>query len=338
MNDKELDQILRKSLRPEVSEEELEVWDRAPRMESEHTMRRHTIIKSTVAAAACLALVAGIGYGHFSDIGKSPAQQGTTVTKTTPQGVLNSLTVTVSAAEVKKNKTSGASAQGEEASGKAQPKIYASPSYDSAWSGNPEGSKVGYWVAAPITCSGDNIKSITYTINKGYFSVAAKKNSKYLIASESKLRKKPENKFGVAWDSEDSEANSLYDQKEYTSFTVSGTEKPEKNFHIAFVGEGMLSKKGKKALFDDVYDGEEGLQIEAEAHRQLIGDTVITCTATYNDGSQKSVDVKVGTEVLGVLDVLSAQEAGEDAAAKGKGEIKDPLKRKGVYTTFEVQQ
>lgn len=31
MNDKELDQILRKSLRPEVSEEELEVWDRAPR-------------------------------------------------------------------------------------------------------------------------------------------------------------------------------------------------------------------------------------------------------------------------------------------------------------------
>lgn len=28
MNDKELDQILRKSLRPEVSEEELEVWDR----------------------------------------------------------------------------------------------------------------------------------------------------------------------------------------------------------------------------------------------------------------------------------------------------------------------
>lgn len=76
MNDKELDQILRKSLRPEVSEEELEVWDRAPRMESEHTMRRHTIIKSTVAAAACLALVAGIGYGHFSDIGKSPAQPG----------------------------------------------------------------------------------------------------------------------------------------------------------------------------------------------------------------------------------------------------------------------
>ena len=112
MNDKELDQILRKSLRPEVSEEELEVWDRVPRMESEHTMRRHTIIKSTVAAAACLALVAGIGYGHFSDIGKSPAQQGTKMTKTTPQSVLNSLTVTVSAAEVKKNKASGGSTQG----------------------------------------------------------------------------------------------------------------------------------------------------------------------------------------------------------------------------------
>lgn len=246
MNDKELDQILRKSLRPEVSEEELEVWDRAPRMESEHTMRRHTIIKSTVAAAACLALVAGIGYGHFSNIGKSPVQPDTKMTKTTPQSVLNSFTVTVSAAEVKKNKASGASTQGEEASGKAQPKIYASPSYDSTWSGNEEGSKVAYWVVAPIACSGDNIKSITYTINKGYFSVVAKKNSKYLIGSESKLRKKQEDKFGVALDSEDSEANSLYDQNEYTSFTVSGTEKPEKKFCIAFVGEGTLSKKAVK--------------------------------------------------------------------------------------------
>ena len=329
MNDKELDQILRKALRPEVSEEELEVWERTPRMESEHTMRRHTIIKSTVAAAACLALIAGIGYGHFPEIGNKSSQQGTTVTKTTPQSVLNSFTVTVSAAEVKKSKASGvsgASIQGEETSGKAQPKIDASPSYGGAWAGNPEGSKVTYWVIAPITCSGDNIKSVTYTINKGYFSVVAKKNSKYLIASESKSTK-AENWFGF-------NEYADYAKKEYTSFTVSGTEKPEEKFQIAFVGEGMLSKKGKKALFN----GDEGLQAEAEAHQELIGDTVITCTATYNDGSQKSVDVKVGTEVLGILDVLSAQEAEDDAAAKGKGKIKDPLKRKDVYTTFEVQQ
>lgn len=334
MNDKELDQILRKSLRPEVSEEELEVWDRAPRMESEHTMRRHTIIKSTVAAAACLALVAGIGYGHFSDIGKSPAQQGTTVTKTTPQGVLNSLTVTVSAAEVKKNKASGASAQGEEMSKKAQPKIYAtaSTSYGSAWSGDENGKKASYWIIAPISCSGDNIKSVTYTINKGYFSVAAKKKSKYLIASESKLRKKPENKFGVALDFSDSEAeaDSLYDQNEYTSFTVSGTEKPEKNFRIAFVGEGNLSKKGYSALFENVG---KNLQEDLKARQQLIGDTVITCTATYKDGSQKSVDIKVGTEIL------TGKEAGIDTTVEGKdGVTEDMAAKKDVYTTFEVQQ
>lgn len=335
MNDKELDQILRKSLRPEVSEEELEVWDREPRMESEHTMRRHTIIKSTVAAAACLALVAGIGYGHFSDIGKSPAQQGTTVTKTTPQGVLNSLTVTVSAAEVKKNKASGASTQGEEASGKAQPKIYAtaSTSYGSAWSGDENGKKVSYWILAPISCTGDNIKSVTYTINKGYFSVAAKKNSKYLIASESKLRKKPENKSGVALgfsDSEDPEADSLYDQNEYTSFTVSGTEKPEKKFRIAFVGEGNLTKKGFSALFENVG---KNLQEDLKARQQLIGDTVITCTATYKDGSQKSVDIKVGTEIL------TGKEAGIDTTAEGIDEVtEDMAAKKDVYTTFEVQQ
>ena len=257
------------------------------------------------------------------------------MTKTTPQSVLNSFTVTVSAAEVKKNKASGASTQGEEASGKAQPKIYAtaSTSYGSAWSGDESGKKASYWILAPISCTGDNIKSVTYTINKGYFTVAAKKDSKYLIASESKLRKKPENKFGVALefsDSEDPEADSLYDQNEYTSFTVSGTEKPEKKFCIAFVGEGNLTKKGYSALFENVG---KNLQEDLKARQQLIGDTVITCTAIYKDGSQKSVDIKVGTEIL------TGKEAGIDTTAEGKDEVtEDMAAKKDVYTTFEVQQ
>ena len=163
--------------------------------------------------------------------------------------------------------------------------------------------------------------------------MAAKKDSKYLIASESKLRKKPENKFGVALefsDSEDPEADSLYDQNEYTSFTVSGTEKPEKKFRIAFVGEGNLTKKGYSALFENVG---KNLQEDLKARKQLIGDTVITCTATYKDGSQKSIDIKVGTEIL------TGKEAGIDTTAEGKDEVtEDMAAKKDVYTTFEVQQ
>ena len=131
-------------------------------------------------------------------------------------------------------------------------------------------------------------------------------------------------------DSEDPEADSLYDQNEYTSFTVSGTEKPEKKFCIAFVGEGNLTKKGYSALFENVG---KNLQEDLKARQQLIGDTVITCTATYKDGSQKSVDIKVGTEIL------TGKEAGIDTTAEGKDEVtEDMAAKKDVYTTFEVQQ
>lgn len=68
-------------------------------------------------------------------------------------------------------------------------------------------------------------------------------------------------------DSEDPEADSLYDQNEYTSFTVSGTEKPEKKFCIAFVGEGNLTKKGYSALFENVG---KNLQEDLKARQQLI--------------------------------------------------------------------
>ena len=156
---------------------------------------------------------------------------------------------------------------------------------------------------------------------------------KFNFALTDKLRKKQENKFGVALefsDSEDPEADSLYDQNEYTSFTVSGTEKPEKKFCIAFVGEGNLTKKGYSALFENVG---KNLQEDLKARQQLIGDTVITCTATYKDGSQKSVDIKVGTEIL------TGKEAGIDTTAEGKDEVtEDMAAKKDVYTTFEVQQ
>ena len=70
-----------------------------------------------------------------------------------------------------------------------------------------------------------------------------------------------------------------------------------------------------------------------KARQQLIGDTVITCTATYKDGSQKSVDIKVGTEIL------TGKEAGIDTTVEGKdGVTEDMAAKKDVYTTFEVQQ
>lgn len=327
MNDKNLEQLLREALRPEISEDEVEVWERTPKTKKIHNIRKHSMVKAGIAAAACMALVLGIGYGHLSEIGnnKKAANPEPVSTKATASGGLNSFVITVSAAEVKK-KTSD---------DKTQPKVYAAPSYDGIWC-EEEGKKntVSYMIKAPIQCTGENIKSITYTINKGSFLVVSAKDSKYLIASESKL-KDAGHRFGVVEEkSEKSESD--YGQQEFTSFTVSGTEKPEEKFRIFFVGESKLSRKSFDSLFRS-YDGNDKNEKmkarveemkarveEMKARVEAMEDTVITCTATYRDGSQKSVDIKVGA------DILTAEEAGEVETSKVE-------KKKDIYTTFEVK-
>ena len=67
MNDTEFENILKQALRPDISDEEILVKktpSKSKRRKS--TMRKHRIIQSAVAAAACLALIFGIGYNGKS--------------------------------------------------------------------------------------------------------------------------------------------------------------------------------------------------------------------------------------------------------------------------------
>ena len=93
MNDTEFENILKQALRPDISDEEIlikETPSKSKRRKS--TMRKHRIIQSAVAAAACLALILGIGYKTI----KPEKAQNTAVT--------NSFVVKVNAAEIKHTK------------------------------------------------------------------------------------------------------------------------------------------------------------------------------------------------------------------------------------------
>ena len=68
MNDTEFENILKQALRPDISDEEIlikETPSRSKRRKS--TMRKHRIIQSAIAAAACLALIWG-GAAGLSDM------------------------------------------------------------------------------------------------------------------------------------------------------------------------------------------------------------------------------------------------------------------------------
>lgn len=281
MNDTEFENILKQALRPDISDEEILVKktpSKSKRRKS--TMRKHRIIQSAVAAAACLALIFGIGYNVIQKTETIKPEKVQTTTGT------NSFVVKVNAAEIKHTK-------------KNQMKVYANPGYTSMWCDGDAGKQfVSYNINAPLQFEGNNIKTVTYRINKGHFFVTKAEHSKYF--KEGELCK------GSS-------------QSNYRFFTVNAKETPEKQFTVSITDDDCkISSADATALFD----GKAESDSELHARNKALGNVIITCTATFNDGTQKSVNIKVKHQKL-----TGAQ---TDSSKFEKD-------KKYIFVTFEVE-
>ena len=281
MNDTEFEHILKQALRPDVSDEEILVKktpSKSKRRKS--TMRKHRIIQSAVAAAACLALIFGIGYNVIQKTETIKPEKVQTTTGT------NSFVVKVNAAEIKHTK-------------KNQMKVYANPGYTSMWCDGDAGKQfVSYNINAPLQFEGNNIKTVTYRINKGHFFVTKAEHSKYF--KEGELCKGS------------SQAN-------YRFFTVNAKETPEKQFTVSITDDDCkISSADATALFD----GKAESDSELHARNKALGNVTITCTATFDDGTQKSVNIKVKHQKLTGAQIDSS---------------KFEKNKKYIFVTFEVE-
>ena len=286
INDTEFEHILKQALRPDVSDEEILVKKTPSKSKRRKiTMKKHRIIQSTVAAAVCLALIFGIGYKiNLEQLG---LQKTETVKpeKTQTTADTNSFVVKVNAAEIKHTK-------------KNQMKIYANPSYTSIWCEGDAGKQfVSYNIKTPLQFEGNNIKTVTYRINKGHFFVTKAEHSKYF--KEGELCK------GSS-------------QSNYCFFTVNAKETPEKQFTVSITdNDCKISSADATALFD----GKAESDSELHARNKALGNVTITCTATFNDGTQKSVNIKVKHQKLTGAQVQNS---------------KFNKDKKYIFVTFEV--
>ena len=286
MNDTEFEHVLKQALRPDVSDEEILVKKTPSKSKRRKiTMKKHRIIQSTVAAAVCLALIFGIGYKiNLEQLG---IQKTETVKpdKTQTTADTNSFVVKVNAAEIKHTK-------------KNQMKIYANPSYTSIWCEGDAGKQfVSYNIKTPLQFEGNNIKTVTYRINKGHFFVTKAEHSKYF--KEGELCK------GSS-------------QSNYRFFTVNAKETPEKQFTVSITdNDCKISSADATALFD----GKAESDSELHARNKALGNVTITCTATFNDGTQKSVNIKVKHQKLTGAQVQNS---------------KFNKDKKYIFVTFEV--
>ncbi len=198
-------------------------------------------------------------------------------------------------------------------------------------------NRVGGKIQFPILCDGTNIEKITYSVNKGFFAVNHKKGDGYVVDGKKTSNPddvsgflpealQPYNdKVTEALDKTNNDNNSLivkkanqeyekeaskYEQDCYSEFSVSPGFQESDDTSICFSYEETVSKSIFDQILDNVNllsdDGPEMTEAERDKHATLLAESYnkifdqikITCTATFKDGSKKSIDVAVHAKAM----------------------------------------
>lgn len=322
MNDKKLDQILQQALTPEVNDNEIKV-----RFEKgEYSMKKKkNYVRPAIALVACAALVAGIGFGNlpdqiFSNIGLS---HKTDISTNKPsQNVESGFVMKVKAAEVKELKK-----------GESQAAIYSGGTTGEAWSGSDQNKEIGYMIDLPLICEGEDMDTITYSVNKGCFRVLQPKNKPYVIKGE-ECGEPKQVSSGVDIEIVPEGADHM-EAKYYKSFTISAKDQDRKDVEVAICDEKKLSKELYKRLWDNNTAGMTDKEIMAEAavKNEVLDSPQVTCKITYQgDSGQKTETAKVAVHLEAMTYKEAAGSCHDKSLKKELEQLKDAM---GIFTAFE---
>lgn len=322
MNDKKLDQILQQALTPEVNDNEIKV-----RFEKgEYSMKKKkNYVRPAIALVACAALVAGIGFGNlpdqiFSNIGLS---HKTDISTNKPsQNVESGFVMKVKAAEVKELKK-----------GESQAAIYSGGTTGEAWSGSDQNKEIGYMIDLPLICEGEDMDTITYSVNKGCFRVLQPKNKPYVIKGE-ECGEPKQVSSGVDIEIVPEGADQM-EAKYYKTFTISAKDQDRKDVEVAICDEKKLSKELYKRLWDNNTAGmtDEEIMAEAAVKNEVLDSPQVICKITYQgDSGQKTETAKVAVHLEAMTYKEAAGGCHDKSLKKELEQLKDTM---GIFTAFE---
>lgn len=207
------------------------------------------------------------------------------------------------------------------------------------------GNTVNYCINIPqITCEGDDIQSITYSINRGAFQIVQPTAGESIIldgqAYDGELNtgsigghyeddenaKEAGNPGSTDSDirPEDGPQEDPYEFLLYHSFTVDYQKQSDENTWINFCNVLPDSSDISQLIWKEGATEEDQLQ----AMQKMLDQTTITCTVNYTDQTSQSVDIKVGSRLM------TRREAGEPL---DPGMSPEELEEQTVVITFEQQ-
>ena len=280
MTDKKLDQILNQALAPEIADTEIAV------KKARRNYHMNRIVKIGVSAVACAALII---------VGNATAGHYMTHTNQTEQGEVtveeNPFVICAQAAELTRDNP-----------------VYIKEAVSDTFGfryGDNEG-KAGFIMEMPLSVKGDKIKSVTYSIKNGFFEVVDKEKGDSTIVDSSAYEGAPSS-FVTVEETEEGKSVTIYaageateedrearaNQKALSSYTVAYDKQISDNTVINICGDSVLTEKEMKALY-----GSADPQETADMYNKMFGDTVITCTVTFADGTTQEQKIGIGGAVL----------------------------------------
>ena len=280
MTDKKLDQILNQALAPEIADTEIAV------KKARRNYHMNRIVKIGVSAVACAALII---------VGNATAGHYMTHTNQTEQGEVtveeNPFVICAQAAELTRDNP-----------------VYIKEAVSDTFGfryGDNEG-KAGFIMEMPLSVKGDKIKSVTYSIKNGFFEVVDKEKGDSTIIDSSAYEGAPSS-FVTVEETEEGKSVTIYaageateedreakaNQKALSSYTVAYDKQISDNTVINICGDSVLTEKEMKALY-----GSADPQETADMYNKMFGDTVITCTVTFADGTTQEQEIGIGGAVL----------------------------------------
>lgn len=190
------------------------------------------------------------------------------------------------------------------------------------------GDLMDYCINIPsIVCEGENIESITYSINHGAFQIVQPKQEKSIII-DGQLYGKKLNTGSIGGDyneERDGEPSRPFETVLYQSFTVDYSRQEKENTWINICNERPDSAEIIQLIWKDGRTNEEFLH----GVEKMLDDTVITCTVNYTDNTSQSADIKVGGRMM------TRKEAGERL---DPGMSPEELLDETIVITFELQR
>ena len=280
MTDKKLDQILNQALAPEIADTEIAV------KKARRNYHMNRIVKIGVSAVACAALII---------VGNATAGHYMTHTNSTEQGEVsveeNPFIICAQAAELTRDNP-----------------VYIKEAVSDTFGFmyGDHGKKAGFILEMPLSVKGDKIKSVTYSIKNGFFEGVDKEKGDSTIIDSSVYEGAPSS-FVTVEETEEGKSVTIYaageateenrearvNQKALSSYTVAYDKQISDNTVINICGDSVLTEKEMKALYRSA-DPQE----TADMYNKMFGDTVITCTVTFIDGTTQEQEIGIGGAVL----------------------------------------